>query len=63
MSKKQTEEKFSRRCKQCKGEFTTNDRRKVYCTRACGNTFRSKRWYGRAAKALKASVSPDVVAA
>jgi hypothetical protein len=48
--------KFTRKCalKSCGKEFTTDDERKIYHSRACGNKQRSKRWYHAAAEALRA---------
>lgn len=46
---------FKRICPECGVEFITDDARKVYDKRSCGNTFRSRRWFTRAAKALKAA--------
>jgi hypothetical protein len=47
--------KFKRVCalKTCRKPFTTDDERKVYHSRACGNKQRSKRWYQAAAEALR----------
>jgi ribosomal protein L37AE/L43A len=44
---------IKRTCPECHTEFTTDDARKIYDKRSCGNTFRSRRWYERAAKALR----------
>lgn len=53
MSKEKQLGKYKRTCPQCKTVFFTNDRRKVYDKRECGHAFRCKRWYDRAAAALR----------
>jgi hypothetical protein len=47
--------KYSRKCalESCRKPFRTDDPRKRYHSRACGNKFRSKRWFARAAAALR----------
>jgi hypothetical protein len=47
--------KFERKCalKSCRKPFRTDDERKIYHSRACGNKERSKRWYQAAAEALR----------
>lgn len=44
---------FKRTCPECKKEFTTDDARQKYDKRSCGNSFRSRRWFQKAARALK----------
>jgi hypothetical protein len=47
--------KYERKCalKTCRKPFKTDDARKLYHSRACGNKERSKRWYHAAAQALR----------
>lgn len=47
--------KFNRICalESCGKEFSTDDTRKVYHSRACGNAARSQRWYEAAAAAKR----------
>lgn len=46
---------FLRKCalESCRKPFRTDDKRKRYHSRACGNKQRSKRWYAAAAAALR----------
>ena len=48
--------KYKRTCAnpKCRKVFFTDDKRKKYDTRECGHAARCKRWYDRAAAALRA---------
>lgn len=48
--------------KNCLRVFSTQDARKVYCTRQCGSNWRGRRHYARNMKTLRAARGAERVA-